>query len=530
MKRWRGWGNSETDYPLAETARAYLVQQVGEPLTLEDVSEEQILNEVPPSRLEPGQGLLCDSIVRAAHARGQSLPDWVAVHSGQIGEFPDAVAYPESEADLELLMELARTKNAVLIPYGGGTSVLGHINPTGGDHPVICVDLSHMDQLIELDEGSRMAVFQAGVAGPSLEDQLGARGYTLGHFPQSFEYSTLGGWIATRSVGQQCYRYGRIDEMFLGGRLLTPAGWWDMPALPASAAGPDLRQVALGSEGRLGIISQAAVRVHRKPPKEEFQAVFFPNWEAGAAAVREIVQAGVDVSMLRLSDPDETWTTLQLSGKDKLVRLARSGLKLVGIGDERCLLIYGLSGVEDDCQHARWQVLTFCKKYGGFAVDFFIGKMWRKTRFLTPYLRNTLWQQGFALDTLETCQPWSKVLQTVTAVKNELQTGLQPVGEKPLVFAHLSHLYDIGASTYITYLWRRSADPSQTLANWQALKKAASDKIVEMGGTISHQHGVGVDHRPYLEAEKGLVGMKLLADICRSVDPDGRMNPGKLVD
>ncbi len=189
-----------------------------------------------------------------------------------------------------------------------------------------------------------MATFQAGIAGPALEDQLLVKGLTLGHFPQSFEYSTLGGWVATRSVGQQCYKYGRVDEMFLGGRMLTPSGWMEFPAFPASAAGPDLRQSVLGSEGRLGIISEATVRVRPLPQEEKFQAVFFPHWEAGAAAAREIVQAGVGVSMLRLADASETITTLKLAGKENLTQLAIRGLRLLGIGDERCLLIYGLTG------------------------------------------------------------------------------------------------------------------------------------------------------------------------------------------
>ena len=218
----------------------------------------------------------------------------------------------------------------------------------------------------------------------------------------------------------------------------------DLPAIPASAAGPDLRQVVLGSEGRMGIISKATLRIWPTPKVEKFYAVFFPHWEAGAAAVREIVQAGVEVSMLRLADRHETQTTLKLAGKEGLVSLAQNGLKLIGIGDERCLLIYGLTGLEDDCQQAYWQVQAISKKYNGFAVNPVIGSMWQKTRFTTPYLRNALWEAGYALDTLETCLPWATVVPAVVAIKNVISAALDQNGEKALVFAHLSHLYDVG--------------------------------------------------------------------------------------
>ncbi len=529
MKRWNGWGNAEITYPLADNARIYLENVVGQPLKLPDMTLDEAVRKVPESRLSPIMGIHTDPTERLLHARGQSLPDWVAIRSGEVGSYPDAVAYPEFEQDLEEVMRYAHDSKAVLIPYGGGSSVLGHINPVQGDRPILTVDMTRMNRVLDVDKTSRLATIQAGVAGPFLEEQLNKDGFTLGHFPQSFEYSTLGGWLVTRSVGQQCYRYGRVDEMFLGGRMLTPRGWMELPAIPASAAGPDLKQVLLGSEGRMGIVSQAVMRVHPIPEKEKFQAVFFPHWEAGSAAVREIVQAGIGVSMLRLADPQETITTLQLSGKTKLVGLANRGLKVVGIGEDRCLLIYGLTGTADECDLAYDQVQEISRRYSGFAVNMVIGKMWQKTRFLTPYLRNTLWDHGFALDTLETSLPWSKVLPAITAVKNTLKTALEGEGEKTLVFAHLSHLYDVGASTYITYLWRRGAEPAHTLERWQKLKFAASAKIVELGGTISHQHGVGLDHMPYLEAEKGTQGMDLIRSMCRTVDPDGMMNPGKLI-
>ncbi len=229
------------------------------------------------------------------------------------------------------MFKYARNTGAAVIPYGGGTSVVGHINPIATGAPVLSIDLGHFNHLVDLDETSHLATFGAGVRGPEVERQLNQQGYTLGHFPQSFELSTLGGWVATRSSGQQSYYYGRIEDLFAGGHVETPRGPIDLPPLPASAAGPDLRQVFLGSEGRLGIITRVTVRVQPLPEFEAFYGVFFPEWEAGVEAVRQIAQEGVGLSMMRLSNACETETTLALSGKDALVRWASRGLRLLGL-------------------------------------------------------------------------------------------------------------------------------------------------------------------------------------------------------
>jgi alkyldihydroxyacetonephosphate synthase len=528
LKRWNGWGNSEKTYPLAESAAKYLSNIVGDGQIIADAGLEDVNRKVPPSRL-PHHVLINESAEeRVTHSRGQSLPDWVALRHGRIPVFTDGVAYPEDREQVTDLLQMARRHHFVVIPYGGGSSVIGHINPIGGQ-PVLTLDMGRMNRLMDVDQVSRTARFEAGASGPQIEAELNKQGYTLGHFPQSFEYSTLGGWVATRSVGQQSYRYGRIDEMLLGCEMQTPHGPFDLPAIPASAAGPDLRQVVLGSEGRLGVITSATLKVHQLPEEEHFYSVFFPDWQSGADAAREIVQNQVDVSMLRLADSDETNTTLQLSGKEKLVDLANRGLNLIGIGADRCLLIYGVTGRPESCHLAYRQVQSISHKHKGFPVNFFIGHTWQKSRFLTPYLRNTLWEAGYALDTLETCLSWSKVLDCIREIKATIAGSMQQEEEKILVFAHLSHLYEEGASCYITYLWRRSPDPDETLQSWTNMKTGASRVIVKYSGTISHQHGVGIDHIPYLPAEKGKLGMELIQNMCNNFDPDGIMNPGKLL-
>lgn len=528
MRRWNGWGNESTHYPFPVSAANFLAERIGPGTPTIDATLEQTLRTAPASRLPEHPGVRTEMIERLMHARGQSLPDWVALRSGQIGAFPDGVAYPEDQAQVRSLFDYARRCSAIIIPYGGGTSVVGHINPLASDAPVLTIDLSHINRLIELDETSYLATFGAGVCGPHLEQQLNARGYTLGHYPQSFELSTLGGWIATRSSGQQSYHYGRIEDLFAGGWAETPLGALELPPLPASAAGPDLRQLLLGSEGRLGIITQATVRIQQQPEFEAFYGVFFPDWVRGVDAVRLIAQEGVKLSMLRLSNTRETETTLALSGKEALVSWADRGLRLVGYGSERCLLIFGVTGKIQSAKQARRRALSITRAAGGLYTGEVIGKLWRKSRFLTPYLRNELWEHGYVVDTLETALPWRQVLPAAAAIQAALHQALQPLSERAWVFAHLSHVYADGASIYVTYLFRRAGSPDETLARWSAMKAAASQVIVAQHGTISHQHGVGLDHTVYLQAEKGSLGMEMLRQVARSLDPDGMMNPGKL--
>lgn len=529
MKRWNGWGDTTQPYPLAGSAVQYLTRNLGELSPVPDANYQSVLQAVSESRLKHHPAVDSSAETRLAHARGQSLPDWIALRTGRIGCFPDGVVFPNSSEDVQEMLRFARGHKIRLIPYGGGTSVVGHINPLPGDQPVLSVDMSRMAKLLELDETSRLAVFQAGVCGPELEKQLNQRGFTLGHYPQSFEYSTLGGWVATRSSGQQSYYYGRIEDLFAGGTAETPQGRWYFRSLPASAAGPDLRQLFLGSEGRLGILTEAELRVRPLAGYEGFYGVFLPDWAKSIQAVKKIAQERLQVSMLRLSDAAETESTLILSCKDELVKWAERGLHLLRYGGERCLLIFGVTGERDAARRARRQVEALCREHGGLPAIQTIGKLWRKNRFRTPYLRNTLWETGIAVDTLETALPWRQVEETAQVVRQAIKGAMAAHGEAVIVFTHLSHVYPDGASIYTTFLFRRCADPDELLERWQALKAAASLAILKHGGTISHQHGVGVDHAPYLPLEKGSVGIQVLHAACRALDPDGLMNPGKLL-
>ena len=527
MRRWNGWGDEATVVELPAHGAAFLAARIGAGTRLPDADLASVLARVPASRLAVHPLIVTAAEDRVRHARGQSLPDWLAMRAGDFGLFPDGVAYPESAAQVRELLAWAATQDLVLIVYGGGTSVAGHINPQAGDRPILTLSLARMNQLVELDEDSLIATFGPGANGPQVESQLRARGYTLGHFPQSWELSTLGGWVASRSSGQQSLRYGRIEQLFAGGTLETFAGSLQIPTFPASSAGPDLREVVMGSEGRFGVISEVKVRVTRLAEQEAFYAVFLPSWSQALLAIRTLAQARVPLSMLRLSNAIETETQLALAGHPERIALLERYLALRGVRDGKCMLTFGVTGNRTQNAVSLKQAKKLLKGFGGLFTGTLLGKKWAENRFRFPYLREGLWQAGYAVDTLETATDWGNVDGLLNLVEASLREEL--LGETVHVFTHLSHVYGEGSSLYTTYVFRPAEDYAGTLARWSRLKQAASRTIVENRGTISHQHGVGRDHAPYLAVEKGELGMAALQALAVHFDPERRLNPGVLL-
>lgn len=535
MRRWNGWGDEGTEFPLNETALAWLQDKLGPGTRPRDISQADAIAQVPESRLADFPDAVSDPLKRIRHAHGESFPDWLALKSGHLGPFPDAVVYPETHDQVTAVLNKAGELGCMVIPYGGGTSVVGHLAVPDTDQPVLSVDMSRMNRLLDLNEESRLATFGAGVAGPDVEAQLRAQGYMLGHLPQSFEYSTLGGWVVTRSSGQQSLRYGRIEQLFAGGRMATPQGTLEMPTIPAIGAGPDIKDFVLGSEGRMGILSEATVRIRPIPQQEHFHAVFFPNWATANDAVRDLVQAGIPLSMLRLSNPVETFTQLMLAGHPRQIKLLEAYLKLRGLNaydgqDGKCMLMLGLTGSRSLCAYARRQALAIAGQHRGVHIGRSIGRSWAQNRFKGPYLRNTLWDAGYAADTAETSVDWDKVTPCMQAIEAAAHAALAEFDEKVHAFTHLSHVYPQGSSIYSTFIYRAAPDRDETHARWQRLKRGVSEVMVKYGGTISHQHGVGIDHKPYLPAEKRPLGISTLQSVMQHFDPGGIMNPGKLVD
>ncbi|MFZ2843763.1 FAD-binding oxidoreductase [Psychrobacter sp.] len=534
--RWNGWGNVNINKKVSLHGAKLIKSHIGKTKKLSSVSLQKVLKKVPKSRL-PAAIISLDMVSidqedRLRHARGQSFPDWIAMHGGDFEVFPDGVAHPQSTADVETLLKLAREHDLIVIPYGGGTSVVGHINPPKDARPVLTIAMGKMDQLIDLDTESQIATFGAGSQGPAVEAQLDEHGYCLGHYPQSWELSTLGGWIAARSSGQQSLGYGRIEQMFAGGTLVTPQGVLNIADIPASSAGPDLREMMMGTEGRAGIFTEVKMRVQPQPEQELFKVVFLPNWEAGKAVLRQAVQKDIRLSMLRLSNAVETNAHLHLGTSPSQFLAISTYLKARGLDSKKVMLTYGVTGDKAQNKLALNQFQQLLQQHGGVSGKLadLMGKIWAHGRFKFPYLRGTLWEKGIMVDTFETATNWNNIDGQMQQMQKAVRSSLVDEGEAVMAFTHISHVYKQGASLYTTYFFRASKDHASTLARWQKIKHAASLSVTNGKATISHQHGVGRDHAPYLAAEKGELGIQVTKDMLKSLDPEQRMNPGALIE
>lgn len=534
--RWNGWGLNDAPDILGEKAEMFWAW-AGRSFGMESLphtpAAELAEITLPAWRLSPQylhdlvdifgtERIKSDVYERAWHARGRSYHDLLHLRAGRIDTAPDVVVYPGTEEQVLELAALAARENIALVPFGGGSSVVGGVTASARAEQagVITVDMTMMDQLLDIDEEALVARIQAGMYGPALEAALQSRGFTLGHYPQSFEYSTLGGWVAARSAGHQSNKYGKAEDWFVSARLATPHGIWVTEGFPGSAAGPQLKNLVPGSEGTLGIITEATVRIHRVPETKDYRAYLFPSFEAGVAATREMMQSGIPTAMIRLSDLTETFFY--------------NALDTGGAGADSpavfCVMLIGLEGDAATVESAREQTKAAVTKQGGFHIGETAGKTWYTGRFLTPYLRDPLLDRGLGVDTLETATRWSNLLPlhraTVAAMERALEQNAPQPGLRSVVMAHVSHSYRDGASLYFTFVFPRA--PGREIEQWLAVKRAASEAIVAHGGTISHHHGIGTDHLPWFAGEKGPFNMELLHAVKQTVDPQGILNPGKL--
>lgn len=530
MRRWNGWGDTAHDEALHAAAKDFLQARLGPGQPRPDASREAALAALPEMAAAGlPAGFSSDAALRLDHARGQSFPDWVAMRAGAFSPAPQAVAMPSTHDEVTACVDAARRAGAVLVPYGGGTSVVGHLlAESGDDRPVWSLSLERLNALSQVDEVAWTARLGAGAAGPQVEAALREHGFVLGHYPQSFEYSTVGGWVVTRSSGQQSLRYGRIEQLFHGGRLATPTGEWRVGGVPATGAGVDPRDLVLGSEGRLGVLTEVDVRVRPIPEQEGFHAVFFPDWESAFDAIRSLAQSGIGLSMLRLSNAVETDTQLRLAGDKPAIAMLRRYLRLRGIGEGSCMLMIGITGTRAECKRLRSDAGALVRRWRGIWIGELVGRNWQKKRFTGPYMRNSLWDAGYAVDTVETAVDWPHATATMYAIEAAAREALGGFDLPVHAFTHLSHVYRQGCSIYSTFVWPMGPSPDADLEHWRTLKHVVSQTIVDHGGTISHQHGVGVDHARYAEVEKGVQGMAALRAMAAAVDPEGMMNPGKL--
>ena len=528
-KHW-GWGYEDQQPGLDELReagagiRAHLgfePDEVEAPVPLDAV-------ELPPPRLSPPESLasICSSepYERASHAYGCSYRDIVRAFRGRFDHPPDVVAHPADEEDLRRLLEWCEEASAAAIPYGGGTSVVGGVEPAVGDGyaGAVSIDLGRLDRVLEIDPVSRAALIQAGAAGPGLEDQLRGHGLTLRHFPQSFEFSTLGGWIATRAGGHFATLYTHIDDLVESVRALTPRGVWESRRLPGSGAGPSPDRLLLGSEGSLGVITQAWVRLQARPTFRASVGVHFPGFEQGAAAVRALSQTGLNPAGCRLLDPGEATNTGSAPpGKALLVLAFESADHPLEPWMERALECCGDHGGEP----AEPPTYRRAGEEGerGAGVD-----AWRNAFVQAPYVRDTMIAAGVLSETFETAMTWDRLGEFVATVGEEARRALHAVYGAGSVTCRFTHVYPDGAAPYFTLLApaRRGAE----LEQWEEVKAAASEAVIAGGGTITHHHAVGRDHRPWYDRQRPDPFAAALRAAKRELDPAGILNPGVLVD
>ena len=467
-------------------------------------------------------GLLEDDRSRIVHAAGKGYPDLVRLSSGDGRPAPDAVVLPATGEQVTAVLAACGAQDIAVVPFGGGTSVVGGVEPERGGHrSVIALDLGLLTRLVDLDPRSQLATLEPGLRGPEVEHVLRARGFTLGHYPQSFEYATVGGWVATRSAGQASAGYGRIDELVEGARLATPSGELDLPAHPASAAGPDLRELVVGSEGVLGVLTQVTLRVRPRPPAGRYEAWMLPSFAAGQEALRACVQEQVAPDVARLSDEPETTMSLALAGLEG-TRAALLGRYLGARGIEGgSLMITGWEGTPARVAERRRATTAVLRLSGAAPLGAGPGRAWARGRFHAPYFRDDLLARGVMVETLETATTWSGLPGLLTGVREALAR------HAPFVACHVSHIYPTGASLYFTFL--APQDPDDPIGQWRRAKADACDGIVAAGGTITHHHSIGRDHRRWLAAEDGALGIEALRAVKATLDPAGIMNPGKLL-
>ncbi|GFG69955.1 flavoprotein [Mycolicibacter senuensis] len=524
--KWNAWGDPDAAKPLSDGIRQLLKAALDIDGT-DDVAADPDQVELRPSALADTDRRALAAIVgeefcrvdqagRLLRAGGKSTLDLLRRNGSGVQDAPDAVLLPGTDDEVAAILEYCSRQGIAVVPFGGGTSVVGGLDPIrGGFAAVVSLDLRRFDELLGLDEISGEAELGAGVTGPEAERLLGERGFSLGHFPQSFQFATLGGFAATRSSGQDSAGYGRFDDMVRGLRIISPAGLLDLGRAPASAAGPDLRQLLIGSEGVFGVITRVRVRVHPVPATTRYEAWSFPDFATGAAALRAITQTGTGPTVVRLSDEAETGVNLATTEQ---------------IGEQQitggCLAITLFEGTAEhtESRHAETRALLTAR--GGTSLGEQPARAWEHGRFSAPYLRDSLLAAGALCETLETATDWSNLSTLKAAVTDALTTALADSGTPALVLCHISHVYPTGASLYFTVVAGQRGNP---IDQWMAAKTAASEAIMRNGGTITHHHAVGADHRPWMADEVGELGVQVLRAVKATLDPAGILNPGKLI-
>jgi len=545
--KWWGWGEESVEFTHEDkpALAPFLRDALGVDVTSAGVSAPPFerlqvpdpdLPDALRAALERAADVSTSAHDRVAHARGKSLRDLVRQRRGELGRLPDAVVRPADEAGVEAVVRAVLEADAVLIPFGGGSSISGSLEPPAGEsRPVVSLDLSRLASVLDIDPVSRLARVQAGALGPDLERQLGERGWTLGHFPDSFTHSTLGGWIATRSSGMQSDRYGDIAELTRAVRVVTPAGVLATRPVPATSTGPSVREMVLGSEGRLGVITEATVHVRRLPAERIILGYLFPGWDEALTAMRDIAASEASPSVTRVSDAYETRFSF-VTRKDPTVldRLKSAALKTYlsrrrgfDVG-EMCLSFIGYEGTERHVAAQRKLTGKIVSRHGGVCIGASPGELYDQKKFDTPYIRDFLLDRGTLADVSETAAPWSALKPLYDAVMAAAREAFAELRVQGYIMCHLSHSYHAGACLYFTFAFepRPGGEP---LDQYTRVKSAIQQAFVDNGATLSHHHAVGTEHAEWLEQDLSAPGTAMLRALFDGVDPGRNLNPGKIV-
>lgn len=533
--RWWGWGVEGHDKPITTEAETLLREEIGLESGADNPPKDISEVTIPSSRLDEEDisslndvvsTLSTDHDTRVRHALGRSYPDLARLRTGVVDVAPDAVAMPADEKELQALLKVCTERKIAVTAFGGGTSVVGGVEAVdGGFGKAIALSMVAFDAIVDINRKAHTVTVQAGVFGPDLEEALQPLGLTVGHFPQSFEFSTVGGWAACRSAGQESSGYGRIDDNVIGMRVVTPAGTMEFRDSPATASGPNPRQVFLGSEGTLGIITQVTLQLHDHPDEMLFDTYFVNSFEEGLEIFRELEQDGNIPHLARLSDESETRFGIEQMGGGIGGRL-RKYLSLRGI-DTPCMILFGFGQQSKASARAAREVLSGrllrkkCVRLGPIP-----GQLWVKHRFTSPYLRDVMMTRRVGVDTLETSTTWEHAAELRQKIMSRMRAAAETHGTPAYVFCHISHLYESGCSLYFTYFFREN--PGQILNQWMDIKNAAGSAILDFQGTITHHHGVGQDHSPQNYVENTELFAEALRGMKKVFDPAGILNPGKL--
>ncbi|MBI4901519.1 MAG: FAD-binding oxidoreductase [Actinobacteria bacterium] len=548
QQKWWGWGSEGTEFSFADKPKfaPFVMEKIGVDVTKPAPRVAELSSfDVAASQLSEGlrealvsalgeDNVVTDDEYRVIHAFGRGVRDLVRVRRGQFGRLPDVVVYPGSEDDVVAVVAAAVEHDAVVIPYGGGSNIVGALEAVPTEtRQVVSIDMGRMNRVLEIDGASGLARIQAGVLGPDMEVQLNAKGWTMGHFPDSFVWSTLGGWIATRSTGMQSDKYGDIADITRGLRMVMDGQVLVLRPLPSSSSGPSVREMVLGSEGRLGIITEAWVNVHRLPPVREIQAYFFPNYDAGLQAMQWIMESDAAPSITRVMDADETAFSMANGKKSsRISHLMNRAVQEVMTrkGWDLTQIALGFAGFEGTAVHVRYEkslVSKIVSRAGGMSVGKGPGALYDQKKYDVPYIRDFLLDRGIPADVSETSTPWSLLREMHDTTVAAAYKAMEEAGVQGFIMCHLSHSYHSGACQYFTFAINDSSE--RNMESYDLVKRAIQQSFMDHGGTVSHHHGVGEEHSPWLDQDISPAGVFIQRKLFDGVDPDHRFNPGKIL-